>query len=317
MILVSYINARGEEIVLDESEGGDIVELYGREGTEAPALKYTEVLYGDGSSDIVLVKPMSRTVTLTFAVKSTSWLSRRVFEDVKQKLIQTGSNGGNWGKLKIWVPDESEYRYLNCVYTGGLDSFTRKYPNVSKFELTFRASDPLFYAGYETHYVIEPDAKYGYLLMNQGLFMKPLTDPEHDDIESNPDSVYMISAQSETEDDIRLDSQRIYPQISISGSAKNIRLLNETTGKKIEFDPTVMVDGMNRIVIETKPLRRKVVSVNLTTGSETNLIGKLTDDSTLDFFLDRGENVIRFRNSESTPDSTCTFTYTEGFLSAE
>ena len=317
MILISYINARGEEVVLDDTESTCIWELYGREGTEAPSLKYTEILYGDGSSDVVVVNPTPRQVTLYFAFKTTEISYRRELEVIKQKLIQTGSRNSNWGQLKIYVPDLNAYRYLNCAYIGGLDSFTRENPNVTKFALNFRANDPLFYNGFETVYVVEPDASKGYLLMKSDLYMKPLTDPNNDNITANPNSVYMVSAQDETEDNIVLTSQKIYPTIKISGSAKNIRLINVSTERKIEFDASVEVDGMNYILIETKPLHRKVVKVNTVTGVETNILSKLTADSSLDFFLERGTNVIKFRNSESTPDSVCTFEYTEGFLSAE
>ena len=336
MILISYTNARGEEIILDDTERSFMGELYGREGTEAPTLKYTEILYGDGSSDIVVVNPMPRTVTLYFYAVTKDWLSRHELEEIKQKLIQTGSRSGSWGQLKIWQPDQNAYKYLNCVYTGGFDSFVRDYPYVTKFALTFRANDPYFYNGYQTVYVVEPDASKGYLMMKDlsfagaydfsddnstdnpnGLYMLPLTDTAHDDLEHNETSVYMVSAASESTDDIILTSQKIYPKITIAGSATNIRLINTLTGRKIEFTADVIVDGMHSIVIETKPLHRKVVQVNLVTGEEVSLISKMTADSNLDFYLDRGTNVIKFRNSEATPESSCTFEYTEGFLSAE
>ena len=330
MILVSYINARGEEIVLDDTERTFIGELYGRAGDEAPALTYTEILYGDGSTDIVVLNAQPRDVTLSFWAPTGTPDLRKRLESVKQQLLQTGARSGNWGKLKLRRPDGSLV-YLNCVYTGGLSDIVREYPTHVKFSLTFRASDPLFYDGYVTTFTIEPDAADGYLMMKDledpedddiahnpdGLYMADLDDTDHDDADHNPDAVYMRSAASETGEEITIEGQKIWPSITISGSAKNIRIVNSLTGKKLEFDPSVVVDGANAILIETKPLHRKVVTVDATTGAETSIIAKLTPDSSLDFCLERGTNPIAYRNSESTPESKCVFEYTEGYLSAQ
>ena len=335
MILVSYINARGEEIILDDTERSFLGELYGREGTEAPSLKYTEILYGDGSTDLVLLNTEPRDVVLYFWAPTGTPDLRRKLEDLKRQLIQTGTRSGGWGKLKIHRPDGSLV-YLNCVYTGGLNDIVREYPNAVKFSLTFRANDPLFYEGFETRYVIEADAADGYLMMKpltfsggydfaednitanpDGVFLTSLTDTSHDDSSHNTGSVFFKSAASESEDEIELESQRVWPTITIAGSAKNIRIRNSLTGKKLEFAASVTVDGSHVIKIVTQPLHRKVVMVDVSTGAETSIIGKLTASSSLDFYLERGVNVIYYRNSESTPESSCTFAYTEGYLSAE
>ena len=335
MINLSYINARGEEIILDDTERTFMGEIYGREGTEAPGLKYSEILYGDGSTDIVVMNAKPRDVKFYFWAPVETPRLREKLEELKRQLIQTGTRAGNWGKLKIRRRDGS-LRYLNCVYTGGLEDLVRTNSTSVTFCLMFRANDPLFYEGFETRYVIQADAEDGYLMMEplvfengydfskdnyednpDGLFMEPLTDAEHDDADHNAASIYMKSAANESSDEIELESQKLYPTITIAGSAKNIRIVNALTGKKIEFSADVVADGSNSIMIVTQPLHRKVVSVNVTTGAETSIIGKLTADSSLDFCLERGTNLIHYRNSESTPESTCTFTYTEGYLSAE
>lgn len=334
-INLSYINARGEEIILSDSEHSFIGELYGREGVEAPALKYSEILYGNGSTEIVVLNAEPRPVTFYFSAPLETPRLREKFEEVKQQLIQMGTRSGGWGKLKIRRRDGT-LRYLNCVYTGGLEDVVRTNRVDVTFSLTFRANDPLFYEGFVTRYVIEADAAGGYLMMKDlsfpdgydfaldncddnpdGLYMADLTEPESDNIDANPDSVYMRSAASESGDDIEIAGQKIYPTITISGSARNIRLINQLTGKKIEFAADVVVDGANSIRIVTQPLHQKVVRIDGTTGAETSIIHKLTADSSLDFYLERGTNTICYRNSESTPESKCTFEYTEGFLSAE
>ena len=328
MILVSYINARGEEIVLDDTEKSFIGELYGRKGCEAPALKYTEILYGDGSTDIVLVNADPRDVTLFFWTRTGTPNLYRQLDEVKEKLIQTGARSGSWGQLKIWQPDEEAYKVLNCVYIGGMSDAVRQYPTSMKFSLTFRANDPLFYNNYETVYTIEADDASGYLMMHDltdpdhddithnptGLYMRALADPSNDDSTHNPNAAYMKSAAYDSAEDLVHKSQKIYPTIEIFGISKNIRIYNELTGKKLEFANDVELASGDYILIETKPLQRKCVKVNDLTHTETNILSKLSADSSLDFYIERGTNRIHYRNSEASGGSGVRFTYTEGHM---
>lgn len=369
-VRLSYINARNEEVILDDDENSFAHELTGRTGFEMPEIETEVVTYGDGSQDIVLSRMKSRKVTVYFWVDlDTKVEFERKFREVKSQLMQVGSRMGNWGKLKVRQRDGS-YLYLNCIYKSGFDSLVRDSNVRMKFSLSFEATDPLFYNGFETKYVIQAQADTGYLMMKEldedtpvvdcfdvspdtitaiedeisqmeaedptnpiievdremltkitaksnGLYMVEVPDKEHDNSEANPDSLYMYSAAMDSDNEIDIDGQKVYPTIEISGTAANIRIYNRLTDKKIEFDPSIVVDGSNSILIETKPLHKKVVSVNTATGAETNIMPMLTDDSDLDFYLERGINTIQFRNSESTPDTKCTFRYTEGFLSAD
>ena len=150
MILVSYTNARGETVVLDDTERSFLGELYGREGCEAPQLEYVEVTYGDGSTEILAIKMKPRDVTLKFWAPT----DRRkphlsgALDEIKSKLIQVGTREGDWGQLMIRRADGHPV-FLNCAYTGGLDDFIRDCPNVGKFTLDFHAQDALFYDGFE------------------------------------------------------------------------------------------------------------------------------------------------------------------------
>ena len=336
-VKLSYINARNEEIILDDDENSFAHELVGRTGFEMPEIETEVVTYGDGSQDIVSSRMKSRTVTCYFWVDLDNKVEfERHFRELKSQIMQVGSRMGDWGKLKIRRTD-GNYLYLNCIYKNGFDGLVRDSNIRLKFSLSFEATDPLFYNGFETKYVIEANAAEGYLMMQDlpnktdiydfehdniddnpdGLYMADIDDFENDNSDVNVNSVYMRSADNESGNELELDSQKVYPTIVMRGPAKNIRLINQLTGRKIEFDTDVYTDGNNYIIIETKPLHKKVARVNLTTGVETNIMGLLTSDSNLDFYLERGTNLIFFRNSESSPETTCTFTYTEGFLTAE
>ena len=174
-IKLSYINARGEEAILDDDEGTFAHELIGREGFEFPQLDLAEHDYGNGSTDIVAITVKNREVTCYFwadCMDIPHWEDK--FEDVKYILLQTGQKENEWGKLKIRVNkgrDEqdwhrSHYVYLNCVYSKGLDSLVRDNQNRVKFSLTFKATDPYFYDGYEYSVKTSPDDS-GYLFFNK------------------------------------------------------------------------------------------------------------------------------------------------------
>ncbi len=375
-VKLSYINARDEEIILDDDENTFAHELTGRTGAEMPQIETETVTYGDGSQDIISARMKPRTVTCYFWVDLDHRAEfERHLRDVKAKMMQVGSRSGDWGKLKIRQKDGT-YLYLNCIYKSGFDALVRDTEVRLKFSLSFEATDPLFYNGYESTYTIQAPDDAEYLLMlpidgtydtvstpiteedengdtvitgyntskvydfskdnitnnPHGLYMRQLGNTVHsvvyptprnvpmmpdfddDTISNYPDAVYMKSASGSSNNTLELECQKIYPTITISGTAGNIRIVNKLTGKKIEIDGSVAADGGNYIYIRTQPLHRKAVLISTSTGAETNIMHYLSADSTLDFPLERGTNIITYRNTNVTPSSKCKFTYTEGWL---
>lgn len=367
-IKLSYINARNEEIVLDDDEHSFAGELAGRTGFEMPQIETKVVTYGDGTQDIVYSKMKTRTVTCYFWVDVDNKVEfERHLNEVKAKILQVGSRMGDWGKLKIRQKD-GEYRYLKCIYKGGFDGMTRDSNTRLKFSLTFEATDPLFYSTFETKYIIQTPKNAEWLLLKElkfngrkrthenydfakdnitdnpnGLYMRPRTQPrmhwkevaglpQIPDImqwyraENNPNTVYMKTPSMNTENEIDIPSAMVYPTIMIEGTAKNIRIYNELTNKMIQLHHNIEVSHGSYIKIETKPLHRKIVMVDIETGKETNLVEYLTGNpedtnfplgSTLDFPLEQGVNTILYRNTYSAPESKLTFIYTEGWLSCD
>lgn len=349
-VKLSYINARGEEIILDDDENTFAHELVGRTGFEMPQIDTQTVEYGDGTQDIVVAKMKSRTVTCYFWVDLDDKTEfERELRNAKAKMMQVGSRMGDWGQLRVRQLDGT-YVYLNCIYKSGFDGLVRDSNVRLKFSLTFEATDPLFYYGHDTEYVIGSDPNANYLMMvaldnisaeydfdddnstekPNGVYMKELAetsteeqydytkyDFSKDNITDNPNAVYMETANMTTAHDVELDCQRVYPTIKITGTGQNISLYNKLTGRKIDIDSSVTVDGKKYLLIETKPLHRKAVLVTEATGAEESILSALSADTTLEWYLERGENQIVYKNSDVSPASACTFIYKEGFLSAE
>ena len=349
-VKLSYINAKNEEIILDDDEETFAGELSGRTGFEMPEIETKTVTYGDGSQDIVCSRLKSREVTCYFWIKlDTKTNFEQQMNEVKSKILQTGSRMGDWGKLKIRQKDGT-YRYLNCIYKGGFNGIVRDNNIRLKFSLSFQATDPLFYSPSDSQYIIATPATAKFLLMKDlyfsgiprryspanyvfsednitnnpnGLYMRALPnaktggqyDFSKDTITQNPDSTYFQNPSIYNTGAKSLDCYKVYPTIKIEGTAKNISIYNALTDKSIILNSDIEVNYTNYILIETKPLKRKIVLVDIATGEETNLISNLTTDSTLDFPLERGVNTITYRNSYASPESKCTFTYTEGWLS--
>lgn len=306
MILVSYTNARGETAILDDTEQTFLGELYGREGTEAPELETTEVKYGDGSTEIIAIQPKPRDVTLYFWAPTDRKKPhlREQMEEIKAKLIQTGTREGDWGQLMIRRPDGRPL-YLNCAYTGGFDEFVREYPLVGTFSLSFHAQDALFYDGFEQSFTVRQNDTEGYL------FFQPDSKPLYMD-----PNLFMRSAQGQTLRDVYINGDLIYPTIVITGPAENIRVWNKTTGRRFEFASSIALEPGETITIETKNRKRSVIMRDKA-GVKTNIMNKLTASSSLNWWLGRGSNDVEFRNTATSAESALKFIYKEGFLSAE
>ena len=118
-------------------------------------------------------------------------------------------------------------------------------------------------------------------------------------------TLFMRTAAANTQDELYIQCEKVYPDIVINGPAENIILANGTTGKKIQLSPTIKLALNQQIHICTTPRKRSIKR-----GS-TNLIPYLTEDSTLDFWLAHGTNALSFNNTAMTPETYLRFTYTE------
>ncbi|MBQ6503088.1 MAG: hypothetical protein IJI57_04145 [Flexilinea sp.] len=369
-IRLSYINARGDEAVLDDDEGSFAHELAGREGMEFPTIKLAEHEYSDGTTDIVAITVKNRSVTLYFwadVMDIPHWEDK--FDEVKAILLQTGQKENEWGKLKIRLKD-GHYVYLNCVYEKGLDTIVRDNNTRVKFSLTFKATDPYFYNGFDYSYTVQQNDRDGYLMFNDALIVDSVaraqeitgqqsqgvlwwslggskyyaidpsttlfmdeakifdtrTEAMNETAETEPGNywepittdgvtkyyavlpattLFMRTAAANTQDELYIQCEKVYPDIVINGPAENIILANGTTGKKIQLSPTIKLALNQQIHICTTPRKRSIKR-----GS-TNLIPYLTEDSTLDFWLAHGTNALSFNNTAMTPETYLRFTYTE------
>lgn len=370
-IRLSYINARGEEAILDDDENSFAHELAGRDGFEFPSLKLSEHDYTDGSTDIVAVTLKNREVTCYFwadVMDIPHWEEK--FDEVKSILLQTGQKDKEWGKLKIRL-DDGHYVYLNCVYEKGLDDLVRDNNTRVKFSLTFKATDPYFYNGFDYSYTIKD--KDGYLYFNDAVIVntldeaksisgnnknlywritrnnqtmyyviKPSSSLYMNDAKlyttqrdaskaANGDSrlwyetrvdgiskfyailpsttVFMRTAASNLKEDLYIQCEKVYPDIIINGPAVNIKLVNNSTGKKIELSETIELGYNEQIKICTTPRKRSIKK------NGVNMIPYLTADSTLDWWLIHGTNALEFNNTSFTPESYLKFVYTERRIS--
>ena len=298
--LVSYINAQGEEIVLDDMPRTFMGELYKRAGFEAPSLKFAETRYGSGVSEILSVELEPREVTLFFWAPAGTQDFDEKLDAVKSRLIQIGRRTGGWGRLRIARRDGT-YADLNCVYIGGFDEAVRESWNWIKFQLTFRADDPLFYGLSATTVNIQAYEEGDRLVFRDTTFFGPDT--------------HFRSSDATHEETIELDCFRVYPDITITGPATNIMLQNVTTGKTIAFDSSFSLLAGESVEIHTSPSDRSCWWIRQN-HTRVRALRYLTADTSLDWSMVNGENAIRFRNSTLSALSICTLKYRSGYLSA-
>lgn len=300
MIMISYTNARGEEIILDDTETPYKGWMFSSEGLEAPELEYVEVTYADGSTEIIAVNVKPRDVTLYFYNSTRSQQEDEGLRVLKQKLIQSGIKKGDWGKLMIRRKDGRKL-YLDCVYTGGFDDCKRTHPRMVKFALMFHAEDPYFHDDFDTKYTIKQTEGYLYFRPEPLLYMGS--------------DIYMRSAEASTQNELYVSGEKVYPKIIINGPAENISIVNNTTGRQITLSSSVVLEAGEQITIITENRKRKITKKNKYNVT-TNIMRYLTASSSLNFWLVRGSNDITFTNSATTKQSYLQFIYKEGYLSA-
>ena len=298
---LTYTNARGREIILDDDERSFIAEIEGREGFEAPSLDLMTVEYANGAEDVVAASMKTREVTCYFWAETPDVPAfDKEFNNLKSELVQFGKQkAGQWGTLKVRKTDGS-YAVLHCLYSEGLDAMTRDAASRVQFHLTFTASDPWFY---DLNKTIKT---FGISEKGLGLHFSKTT--------FFGQSTHFGSTSADHTETIACSGSRIYPEILITGPARNIRILNSTTGGKLELESTFELLNGETLRIVTKPLERSAVWTD-TSGKETNAFKYLTADSTLDWYIAHGDNVLMFRNSVVDPNAKCTLTYQQGWLS--
>lgn len=298
---LSYINARGDEIVLDDDERSFLAELQGRQGFEAPEVDFSTVKYADGTEEVLRAELKPREVTCFFWAETLDHQRfEQKFSELKMQMIQVGKKPENWGRLRI-RKRSGGYLYLNCIYSEGLDSLVRDSDVRVGFSLTFLASDPLFYDDYESHEELRVWEDGAWLHFGTRFTFGLET--------------HFRSSNTIHEQIIEVPCYRAYPAITIVGPAKNIKLENETTGGLIELDQTFELLAGETFVIETDPLKRSAVW-NRYDGSQKNGSRYLSPDTHLDWTLGHGKNKIRYRNSDTNQTSVCILTYKQGWLSA-
>ena len=300
---LAYINAKGTEIVLNDESRSFLGELRGREGFEAPELELTDVEFGNGSRQVVSAELKPRDVTCYFWAETPDLAAFDAqFNRLKGQLIQFGSMPQEgWGKLRIKLR-AGGFVYLNCLYSGGLESMVRDSDTRVAFPMSFHADDPLFYDLSSTTLVLRAYSEGDRLVFSSTTFFGADT--------------HFRSADASHEETVEVECFRIYPDIVITGPAANIMLVNVSTGKTIRFENTFSLLAGESLEIHTRPTERMAWWVKQN-HTKVKALRYLTADTSLDWFMTSGENVLRYRNTNLNDISTCTMTFQQGWLGAD
>ncbi len=297
---LSFVNARGHEIVLDDDERSFIAEIEGREGFEAPSLEMVTVEYANGAEDVVASLAKTREVTCYFWAETPDVPAfDKAFRALKSELVQVGKRSGQWGELRVRRTDGS-YAVLHCLYSEGLDAMTRDAASRVQFHLTFTASDPWFYDMNKTVRTFGISERGSGLRFGKTTFFGQ--------------STHFGSSDADHTETITCSGSRIYPEVLITGPARNIRIINSENGCLLEMDSSFELLNGETLTITTKPLERSAVWTKAD-GRQVNAFKYMTATTALDWHLEYGTNVLKFRNSVNSPSAKCTLTYQQGWLS--
>ena len=215
---LSYVTNKGVEVVLDNYETEKTVwELYGRTGFEAPGVNYIDEQYADGSIETVAVTIPARDVTVNLIVHGKTRLQRNeVLHGIVNQIFEYGART-SWGKLKVELADETVV-YLNCFYSGGLESQAETDPLTHLLSLNFHAADPYFYDTAMTQSILQDTEQSG-LYLGDSVYLS--------------DTTYLAGGALSSDIQIDNPGQLTYPVVEVHGPAKNIKIENLTSNAKM------------------------------------------------------------------------------------
>lgn len=293
---VIYENSRGQTILL---EGASVPwrEVMGREGVGVPPVSYAETAYANGVTEIHSVRMDGRDVELKFWMEGCDVVERRdIYHRLKLGLLEVGQKN-TWGKLRFRCSD-GRWVFLNCVYSGGLDSEADTDARFRNFILDFHSADPLFYAEHAT--IAQLNTSTGLGLRMKFRFGSATR------LRSSRAAIYSHL--------IQLNAYTAYPEIEMVGPAGGIRFENETTGRFIGFSESFALAAGEKLRISTRPLYEYIKKID-THGKETDVANLLSPGATLRWPLVNGDNSITLQMTGVKTETSCVFRYREGHLS--
>jgi len=297
---LSYVTNKGVEVVLDNYETEKTVwELYGRTGFEAPGVNYIDEQYADGSIETVAVTIPARDVTVNLIVHGKTRLQRNeVLHGIVNQIFEYGART-SWGKLKVELADETVV-YLNCFYSGGLESQAETDPLTHLLSLNFHAADPYFYDTAMTQSILQDTEQSG-LYLGDSVYLS--------------DTTYLAGGALSSDIQIDNPGQLTYPVVEVHGPAKNIKIENLTSNAKIEIIAGYTLQAGEVLRIDCRDRHRGITHIS-TGGIETDRTDLLKSGSSLVFPLLSGSNRIKLTYTDTTAATHMKFMFQKRFLSA-
>lgn len=300
MATLKFVTSRNFEIDLapPHTEQG-IWEIYGRTGFEAPPVEFVDEPYADGYVETIAVRMQPRDATLHMIVRGQSTLERdNTLHPIVNQLLEHGARTG-WGKLYIDKSDGTIV-YLNCFYSGGLESQSEDDPLMHKFSLSFHAADPHFYEQDWTG-VIFSDTEQDGLYLSDTTFLSDMT--------------FLSGGIQSSETIVKNMGQLAYPVITVHGPAKNIKFENQHNGVKIELEEGFILATGETLTITCLDRKRSILLKN-TAGVESDITNKLRRGSSLVFPILHGNNYIKITYTDTNAMTYVNFAFQQRYLSA-
>lgn len=297
---LSYVTNKGVEVVLDNYETEKTIwELYGRTGFEAPAINFIDEQYADGVIETVAVTIPARDVTVNLVVHGKTRLQRNeVLHGIVNQIIEYGART-SWGKLKVEQADGTIV-YLNCFYSGGLESQAESDPLTHLLSLNFHAADPYFYESTLTQTIFQDTEQSG-LYLGDSVYLS--------------DTMYLEGGSLSTDTWVENSGQLTYPIMKVRGPAKSIKIENLTANTKIEIKNDYLLLVGETLRIDCRDRHRGITHISAV-GVETDRTDLLELGSSLVFPLLSGANRIKLTHTETTAETYLKFMFQKRFLSA-
>lgn len=296
---LSFITSNGKEVILNNyDQERNVWELWGRTGFVAPALEYVDEQYADGYAETLAVRIPPRDVTLNLVVHGSSMLGRdRVLHNIVNQIFEHDIKQ-SWGKLKVQRKDGTLV-YLNCFYSGGLESQAEEDPFTHLLSISFHAPDPYFYDFTPTEFYFADTEQIGLYFGDEFIFGS---------------RTYFMGGAMSSEAIVKNGGQVTYPEITVVGPAKNIKFQNQLNGAEIALEDGFQLFVGETMVIDCRDRKRSITLI--TDGVRSDITNKLRLGSSLVFPLATGDNNIKITYTDTTAITSVTFAFQQRWLSA-
>lgn len=289
--MLRYITGNGEIVDLDDyAVGNTIWEIFGRTGAAAPPVEFTDETLATGYTETLALRVLPRDLTIPILIRGVSTAHRdQVLRRITQGLIAHGFRRAA-GRLMVAAAD-GRSAYLNCVYSGGLESVSDEDPLIYRATLNFHAADPYWYDDKAQEFLLSDPAQSGLYFGDRFYF---------------GDSTFFLGGLYNDTVQFENEGETVYPVVTVVGPIERLRIeqggafFTLIEGFKLEAGEILRIDFRDRT---------RGIQLTRVGGTTEDVTHFLAPGATLIFPFRSGPNQLKLTYSGTNAETTIKVEY--------